>query len=324
MILSISFGRCANRIGGPHQPTPARQRHPLSSAWRLRYDETMNDEQADFGGLKVGAFESRRAVDVTRLIERLGGVPWVSPSMREVPLPSSPQLVRFANELITGQVDIVIFTTAVGFQHLMALVERHVDRQRFLDALADVTTVARGPKPAQAMRDAGLPPTWTVPEPNTWRELLSTLDQHVPLANQQVAVQEYGLPNPSLLAGLEARGAQVLTLQVYRWELPEDCQALHDNVRRLAGRALDVVLFTCAHQVTHLLRVADELALRRPLLSGLREAVVASIGPTTSEMLRQCDLPVDFEPTHPKLEQLLADTAEQSVRLLRASGKSVL
>ena len=143
------------------------------------------------------------------------------------------------------------------------------------------------------------------------------LDQHVPLAHQHVALQEYGLPNPSLVAGLEARGAQVLNVQVYRWELPEDCQPLRDNIQRLANGTLDVVLFTSAQQVTNLLRVADEMSLRGQVLAGLRDTVVASVGPTTSEMLRQCEVPVDFEPSHPKLGHLLAETAERSAHLVR-------
>ncbi len=236
--------------------------------------------------------------------------------MQEVAVPSGSELKRFANELITGQVDVVIIMTGVGFQHLLTLVERHVDRQRFLDALADGTIVVRGPKPVQALRAVGLRPTWTVPEPNTWRELLRTLDQHVPLANQQVALQEYGLTNPSLIAGLEARGARVMRLQVYRWELPDDLQPLQENVRRLAEGSLDVALFTSAHQITNLLRLAAEQGLRDPVIAGLRQAVVASVGPTTSEMLRQCDLTVDFEPSHPKLGHLLSETASRSRQLV--------
>jgi uroporphyrinogen decarboxylase len=100
-----------------------------------------------------------------------------------------------------------------------------------------------------------------VPEPNTWRELLQTIDANVPVANQTVALQEYGITNPSLIAGLEARGADVLRLQVYRWELPEDEQPLRDNVRAFAEGRLDVLLFTAAVQVTHVVQMAEQMGL---------------------------------------------------------------
>ena len=119
----------------------------------------MSKHDEGFDGLRVAAFESRRAEEMTRLIERFGGVPLVSPSMREVPLDDTRAVVDFANQLITGQVDTVIVMTGVGFRYLLRAVERHVDRERFLQALSDITTLARGPKPVAALREAGLKPT---------------------------------------------------------------------------------------------------------------------------------------------------------------------
>jgi uroporphyrinogen decarboxylase len=135
----------------------------------------MSESAQNFAGLHVAAFESRKSGELARLIERQGGVPHVSPSMREVPLDENPAAVDFAHRLLTGDIGIVIFLTGVGFQHLLQHVSRHVDRQRFLDSLSDVITIVRGPKPAAAMKDVGLTPTHRVPEPNTWRELLTTI-----------------------------------------------------------------------------------------------------------------------------------------------------
>ena len=157
----------------------------------------------------------------------------------------------------------MIFLTGVGFRHLLAAVERHLDRQRYLDALADITTIARGPKPVAAMTQVGLKPTYRVAEPNTWRDILQAIDQYLSIANNTIAVQEYGKQNPSLVAGLEARGARVLSVPIYRWELPEDPQPLEENVRRLAEGQADVALFTSANQVTNLLRVARQLGAGR-------------------------------------------------------------
>lgn len=274
------------------------------------------DDAPSFNGLHVGAFESRNAGEMARLIERHGGVAHVSPSMREVPIDENRIAIDFAHRLITGQVNIVILLTGVGFRHLLAAVERHVDRQRFLDSMGDITTICRGPKPAAAMSEVGLKATCRVPEPNTWRELLTTIDQHVPIANQSVALQEYGKTNPSLIAGLEARGADVLRIPVYTWELPEDTAPLEANARALADGTLDVILFTSANQATNLLRVAEQMDLTQQVLQQLSETVVASVGPTTSEALRDLNLPVDLEPEHPKMGPLVAAAARRSSELL--------
>lgn len=116
----------------------------------------MNDQVPDFRGLHVAAFESRPADDVARLIEKHGGVPHVSPSMRETPLDDHRSAVDFAHRLITGDVDIAVFLTGGGFRERLAIVQRHVGRQRYLNALSDIVTIARGPKPAAAMKEADL------------------------------------------------------------------------------------------------------------------------------------------------------------------------
>ena len=277
----------------------------------------MSSQTGQFDGLHVAAFESRKAGEMARLIERSGGIPHVSPSMRETPLSDNPAAVDFAHRLITGEVGIVIFLTGVGFKQLLEFVSRHVDRQRFLDSLSDVVTVARGPKPVAAMKEVGLTPTHKVPEPNTWRELLTTIDQHVPVANQTVALQEYGKTNPSLIAGLEVRGARVLQVPVYRWEFPEDTGPLEENLLALTEGKIDVIMFTSAQQVHNLLTLAEHLNLINELRSAMRRIAVASVGPTTTETLRDSDLPIDIEPDHPKMGTLVLAAAERAAEILR-------
>jgi uroporphyrinogen decarboxylase len=276
----------------------------------------MTPDSPSLAGLRVAALESRRADDIARLIERFGGRAFVSPSMREVPIDQNREAIDFAHRLITGGIDVMIFLTGVGFRHLLAAVERHVDRQRYLDALADIVTICRGPKPVAAMAEVGLKPTHRVPEPNTWRELLATIDAGIPLANQNVGLQEYGVTNRSLIAGLEARGAHVESVRVYQWELPLDTGPLEANIRALADGERDVVLFTSAHQVVNLLRMAQQMGLEGPLRETLETTVVASIGPTTSEMLQDHDLPVDICPEHPKIGPLVAAVADQARAIL--------
>jgi uroporphyrinogen decarboxylase len=277
----------------------------------------MDVADRSLAGLRVAAFESRRAPEMERLIERLGGIARVSPSMREVPLAENPDAVDFAHRLMSGEIDIVLLLTGVGIRYLIAQIERHVDRKRFLEALSDVTTIVRGPKPLAVLKEFDIQPTIRVPEPNTWREVLQTIDQHVPVANQTVGLQEYGLPNTSLQAGLEARGARVRRLKVYSWDFPENSEPLADNVRAITAGQIDVVLFTSAHQVVNLLRMADTMSVSHALHSALKNVVVGSIGPTTSEMLAECDIHVDFEPEHSKMGQLVVAAAEKSGDLLR-------
>lgn len=267
-------------------------------------------------GLKIASLESRKQDEIARLIEKFGGQAFVSASLREVPLAENRAAIDFAQQLVTGGIDVMIFLTGVGFRHLLSAVEKHVDRQRFLDSLSDIVTICRGPKPVAAMAEVGLKPTHKVPEPNTWRDLLATIDGGVPVAHQNVGLQEYGVTNHSLIAGLEARGARVIPVRVYHWELPTDLRPLQENIGALVAGERDLLMFTSAHQVVNLLRVAEQLQLLPQLRSALKKTVVVSIGPTTSEMLREHELPVDIEPEHPKMGSMVLAAAEHAAEIL--------
>ena len=270
----------------------------------------------NFNGLRVASLESRRAADMTRMLAKFGGEPSVSPSMREVPIDPNRAAIDFAYRIITGEIPVMILMTGVGFRYWLKSTEKHVDQRRFLDALSDITTICRGPKPVAAMREFGVKATHRAPEPNTWRDLLKTIDEGIPIANQIVGVQEYGVSNHSLIAGLEARGAIPETLKVYGWEYPEDTGPLEANVKELAAGHMDVLMFTSAHQVVNLLRMADSLNLTDALREGLERTAIVSIGPTTSDMLRESDLRVDMEPSHPKMGHLVSETSQVAADLV--------
>ena len=257
-------------------------------------------------GLRVAAFESRRGEEMARLIERHGGTPHVSPSMREIPIEENKRAIDFAHRLITAEIDAVILLTGVGVETLTQVVEQHIDRDRFLTALTDTKTIARGPKPVAALKRLGVKPSFQAESPYTWREILQLVDRHVPVAGYQVAVQEYGISNPSLIAGLEARGATVIPVQIYRWALPSDTGPLEENIRAILDRKIDVALFTSAIQVQNLLASAEQQGVLDPLYHALQDVVVASIGPTTSHFLRERRLNVDLESETHKMGQLVA------------------
>jgi uroporphyrinogen-III synthase len=273
-----------------------------------------------FAGLRVLSLESRRAPEMAKLIASNGGKATVAPSMREIPLASNTQGLAFARSLTEGGFDMVIFLTGVGTRALTRVVETVYPIEQFVAALQKIVIVARGPKPIAALKELGVPVTVTVPEPNTWRDLLGTLDEKadsVPLKGRRVAVQEYGTSNPDLLAGLSDRGAHVTRVPVYEWGLPEDVGPLRAAVGAIARDEFDVVLFTTGIQVNHLFQVAIEMNQAEFVRRGLSRMLIASIGPSTSERLHEYDLTADIEPTHPKMGFLVNETAQRSAEILR-------
>ena len=142
--------------------------------------------------------------------------------MREIPFGANAEALDFADRLLAGRFDIVIFLTGVGTRFLAQAIETRHDRETWTAALADTKVVVRGPKPLVPLRELKVRVDVQAPEPNTWHEVLAVLDAELPVAGQRVAVQEYGKSNPDLIAGLQSRGADVLRVPVYRWAFPED------------------------------------------------------------------------------------------------------
>jgi uroporphyrinogen-III synthase len=268
-----------------------------------------------FDGLRVLSLESRRASEIETLIRRAGGDPLVAPSMRETPLEQNFKALSFAERLFANQFDMLILLTGVGTRLLNQVIETRWPPGTFADALRRITVVARGPKPMAVMREWDVPGAILVPEPNTWREILAATEGR---PEKRIAVQEYGRPSHELIDGLLARGAEVTTVPVYQWDLPDDLGPLREAIRRLASGEIDVLLLTSSVQVEHLLKIASEMGLENAVRAACRRLMIASIGPTTSETLAELGLPADFEPSHSKMGLLVNEAAQQARRILQS------
>jgi uroporphyrinogen-III synthase len=264
------------------------------------------DEVRALAGLRVVVFESRRAAELARMLERHGATVLSAPALREAPLPPSPAIAELARALAAGEVAALVLLTGVGTRALAP--ELAPDPVALPALFAKTRVVARGPKPLAALRELGVAGAVPVPSPNTWREVLATLDGLRLAPGSLVAVQEYGGPPRELLRGLAARGHRTLSVQVYRWALPADTTALRAGIAAIVGRAADVAVFTSATQVEHAFQVADDADALR---TAFARVAVVSIGPVCSEALDAHGVAVDLEADPPKMGALVALAAER-------------
>jgi uroporphyrinogen-III synthase len=268
-----------------------------------------------FAGLRVLSLESRRAGEIETLIRRQGGEPFVAPSLKEKPLTDHTDAFRMLERLESGACEMLILMTGVGLSFWRDVIISSFGSGRADAALRNVKLLARGPKPTAVLRASGITPDITIPEPNTWREIVQAVAAR---CERRLAVQEYGRPNPQFVRELEILGAQVETFALYRWELPEDLTPLREAVLRLAQRNVDTVLFTSGVQLQHLFAIAEEQGLAREVLSALKEyVVIASVGPIMNEALEERGLYPDIVPSSPKMGPLVYAAAEQSAEVIR-------
>lgn len=279
---------------------------------------------ANFDGLRVLSLEARRAVEVGKLIRTYGGEPLTAPAMREISMDNAGPMLEFAEALINGAYDLVIFTTGVGVRAMMKTVSEHMDSEKFLAALRAVKVAARGPKSSSALREFNIPIAVIAPEPFTWRSLMAAMETKfgTALNGMNIAVQEYGTSNPELLTALAERSVSITRVLVYQWALPEDTQPLREAVIALAHGHVDAVLFMNAGQVAHLFLIAERMGYTEALYEGFRSTVIGSIGPSTTEGLAMYRLEPDFEPTQSKMGFLIKEISERAAELLAKKRKA--
>ena len=246
------------------------------------------------------------------LINRYGGVPLVAPSMEEISLDHHPEVENFGEQLLAGQIHSLVLLTGVGTRTMLQILESRINHQDLQNALKKITLIVRGPKPAAALKEKGLTPTVTVPEPNTWKDILLALDEQLSIAGQRIAVQEYGVSNPELLAGLRERGASVMSVPIYRWALPKDTGPLKGLLTEIISGHVQILLITNAVQIDHAFKILEETGQKDQFLQACQKMMIASIGPTASERINSHGLQVHLEPSHPKMGVLVKETSEQA------------
>ncbi len=267
-----------------------------------------------FDGLRVLSLESRRDAEMATLIRKQGGEPFVAPSMREVPLDEHSEAFAFAERLLLGDFDCIILLTGVGTRLLWKTLLTRYPETDLKQALHSVTLVVRGPKPSAAIREIGFVPDVQVPEPNTWRDILTTMNGS---PETRIAVQEYGESNADLIDGLRALGKEVTPVRIYGWDLPEDTAPLRKAAAGLIAGKFDVVLLTTSTQLVNLMAIAREEGIEQQVIEALNSAFIGSIGPTTTETLQDYGLKADFEPSHPKMGLLVNEAAAVAAKVLR-------
>jgi uroporphyrinogen-III synthase len=267
--------------------------------------------------MRVVSLEARRAGDMARLLERHGCLPISAPAMREIPLTDQHEAFAFGERLLAGECDVMVLLTGVGTRMLVDALSTRWPSEQVLAALGSVPLACRGPKPVAVLKQLGLRPTLVAPEPNTWQDLLAELDRSLPVAGRRVFVQEYGRPSLQLIAALRERGALVESVSIYGWAMPEDTRPLSAAIDSLLGREVDAIVFTSGQQVEHLRTLALEGDRVDALFAALREHVLCvSIGPVTSEALREQGIPIDLEPVHPKMGHMVSALAKEGPALL--------
>ena len=204
------------------------------------------------------------------------------------------QATEFANRLMTGGLDTVIFMTGMAVRQLVLQIGRSVPEQRFLDCLTDSTTIAGSPAAATALRELGVEPAVALDANSTWRDILIAVDHQSKVTNLNVALEQSSDIH-SISAGLEARGARVLRVPAFGMDVPPQANVAQDVFERIDANEFDSILFVDAQAAAEFCFLAGQFGRARLTSHLLDRHIVLTSGADPAELLADHGVPVDFQ-----------------------------
>jgi uroporphyrinogen-III synthase len=259
-------------------------------------------------GRTIGITADRRGEDQAVMFRRLGAEVLLAPTLRT--LKEAPDGLREQTEqLIDRPPDYLIANTGFGmrlwFEHAAGWGVDDALRQ----ALGQTRLVARGPKAAGALSSNGLSASWRAAS-----EQLTEVADHLVsegVAGKRVAFQLQGRDTPEITTRLEAAGATVSTIPVYRWTKPEAGSRVADLIEKCCEGQIDAITFTAAPQVRYLMEMADSAGSAGALIDALNDGIVVGcIGPVCASAAQQEGIRDPVVPDNWRLGSLVKAVAE--------------
>lgn len=199
---------------------------------------------AELAGFTVGVTADRTRDVLSTLLERRGARVVLAPALRIVPLADDTALRAATRACLDRPPDIVVANTSIGMRGWLEAADGWGLAEPLRGVLAQAYLVTRDPR----LKGDPLEETYT--------EVIDHLRTRG-VRGQVVAMQLPGERQPEWTAALEAAGATVIEIPVYRWAPPLDPAPLHRMVDLVTGRLVDAVTFTSAPAVNALIRAAD-------------------------------------------------------------------
>ena len=247
---------------------------------------------------------------MAKLLEKRGATPFQAPSLQEVPYEANTDAIAFGEVLLAGRCSCLIVMTGVGTKILIEAMATKWPKDEILEALSQTTIISRGPKPVATLKTYKLKAKLVANAPNTWQDVVELLDNHWPIQDKTIHIQEYGARNQDFLDALNSRQANIQPIPIYGWQLPDDTQPLKDAIDAIINHEIDIATFTSSHQISNLMHVARESNQEDATREAMERLVIAAVGPVTEAAILRQGLKPEIIPEKHKMGHLVKAIAE--------------
>lgn len=257
-------------------------------------------------GKRVALTGPRRAEELGKLVENMGGIPLYRPAQGTVLL--DDQALRSGIvDWVEHPPDWSIFTTGMGLDALFDMAQDMGVADQLLERLREENIAARGYKTVNALKKRGLTPIVRDDDGST-EGLIRGLAQHE-LRGASVLLQLHGDPAPRLVAWLEEQGASCRQLLPYKHIAPPEAE-LEKLLSDILAREIDAVTFTSGPQVRFLMEHAERQGQLDALLEVLKGPVLAvAVGKVTAAGLYEAGVPRVLAPKEERMGSMMVELA---------------
>jgi uroporphyrinogen III methyltransferase/synthase len=241
--------------------------------------------------------------ELTKLVSKLGGKPYVAPTVEIKPPQNRRLITQFINKILNEQIDFTIFMSVNGVTSLIASLEDLVSKANFLEKLNRATIVAVGPKTRRELEKHGIKVD-LVPLRYSSEGIVESFKK-TNIKGKGVAIPRSSKSNRYLTQELEKLGANVLEVPIYECALPTDRSKVLAFINDLLKEKIDVLTFTSSFTARNLFKIASEYSLAHEIRKCLANLVIVAIGPTTQRTLEELGVKVDVVPKEYTIEAMM-------------------
>lgn len=259
----------------------------------------------------------KQAGKLAELISRLGGTPYLVPTIEIKPQRNERLVLRLLNRILYEQIDFLIFMSVNSVTILVEYLEKLGLKDNFLKKLNKTGIIAIGPKTEKELKKHRIkvdivPPTYTS------EGIIESLKK-MGLQKKTAVILCSNRSRRYLAQELKKHGARILEVPIYECTPPADPSKVLAFINALRRGEIDIVTFTSSSTAINLVKIASQHIPVDDLRKILGKTVIAAIGPVTRRTLEDLGVKVDVMPKDYTIEAMVDSLVNHVSRIKNIS-----
>src|SRR5947207_11471822 len=232
------------------------------------------EDNRPLAGRRIALVGHRELDRLGHMLEELGAETLRCPLVAIADTPDPAPVRAWIERAIAKPFDDLVLMTGEGLRRLRGAAERAGLETGFRDALGQMRTITRGPKPARALREIGLSPGLPAETPTT-EGIIAALSAGE-LTGRRVGIQLPPDAPPRLADFLREAGALPDPVVPYAYVPRADRNEIVAVIDEMTAGRVDAIAFTSAPQVARLFEAASDAGEETRLAAALRATPIAA------------------------------------------------